>query len=502
MVVGSNSPAGLAAHTAKVVLCDELDRLDSGGIEGDPLAIVSRRSETFSDSFRVQVSTPTLRGNSRIETELALTDNRMWHLECPNCHKLFVLDWIHIKWDKTTSGEHLPQEAMIECPHCAARLSDTERVKMVTRGRWIATPPKAEAHLRGYKLNAFASLLPCHHSYKSRLHQWASEWLAAQKKGVEVIKGFVNTVMCESWAPPEAEATKPETLYARREVYPADTPSPSETLLHEDVRLITCGCDVQTDRIEVETVAWAANLESWSIDYRIIRGNLAQTTIWTELATYLQSAFRHPWGFDFKIDAACVDTGGHYTRQVYQFINSRPIVHAYGFKGKTVSGATWLERSDKIRNLFSVAGDVLKRSLYDQLALPLPGAGYCHLPATRDFEWYRPLVSETCVTRTINGVARARFELPSGKKNEALDCRVYARTAVEILRPNWRSLDEGYKKRRIIQETSADTSGPERIRQDPVSQDRVTSPPQAAPQQRWFRRPSFWGAKGIAGLDW
>ena len=46
------------------MICDELDRLDPGGAEGDPLAIASRRSETFPDSFRIQVSSPTIRGRA------------------------------------------------------------------------------------------------------------------------------------------------------------------------------------------------------------------------------------------------------------------------------------------------------------------------------------------------------------------------------------------------------------------------------------------------------
>jgi phage terminase large subunit GpA-like protein len=506
VLVGSSSPSGLASHTARIVICDELDRLDPGGAEGDPLAIASRRSETFPDSFRIQVSSPTIKGASRIEDELAQTDCRQWHLKCLGCEQLFVLSWENIRWEKTSSGEHLPQSAMVQCPHCLERLSDNDRVEMVRKGKWIATRENTEPHQRGYQANAFITLLPEHRAYRSRLHQWASEWLSATKKGADVARTFVNTVLAIGWDEPHPDMTRPEVIYARREVYSSDEASPSDILLNEAVRMITVGVDTQVDRLELEVVGWSPSLESWSLDYRIIRGNLSQQTIWTELTSYLQSEFRHPWGFPWKVDACAIDTGGTYTKNVYAYTYSRPIRNIFGIKGKSVSGQSWLERSDKVRGLYVVATDVIKRGIYDNLSIVAPAPGYCHIPAGRDYTWSEQLVSEVPIARKVNNTIVMRFDLPKGRRNEALDCRVLARTALEILRPNWRGLEKVFEARRAaaVQTTSAEyVPGPERLQQDPVITQRPTPPaPKPHQPQRRFRRPSFWGPGGITGTNW
>jgi phage terminase large subunit GpA-like protein len=478
VVIGSNSPAALAAHTARIVMADELDRLDVGGSEGDPLAIAARRSETFPNSFRVCVSTPTIKGASRIESELAASDSRKWHVTCPRCDESFVILWEHIRWPKGPKGEHdhsLISEAYLECPGCKAALSDEDRIAMVKGGTWIATNPEAPPQARGYWLNAFASLLPCHQSYKNRLHQWAAEWIDAKRKGVEVVRTLVNTVWCKSWEEEkEASGGKPELLWARREVYSCDEPDPSRIMLPDKVRLVTVGVDVQTDRLELETVGWSPEVESWSLDYRILRGNPTENAIWAELAGYLQTKFFHPWGFECTIDGAAVDTGGHYTSRSYAFINSRPIVNIFGIKGKGVIGQKWLERSDNVRGLYVVAVDILKRALYDQLAITVRGPGFVHIPAGRDYLWCEQLVSEVCVLRKINGVTVPRFELPGGMHNEALDARVYARCVVEILRPAWNRIEERFRSQVAYKKEPGEATPPvERLRPQAVAQSKV-----------------------------
>jgi phage terminase large subunit GpA-like protein len=482
VIVGSNSPAGLASHTARIVIADELDRLDVGGSEGDPLAIASRRSETFSNAFRVCVSTPTIRGASRIESELLQSDSRKWHIPCLACEKPFVLEWQHIKWDKDAAGNHLPKTARVECPHCLERLSDANRITMVQRGQWIPSNPDAERQHRGYWLNAFSTLLPCHQAYENRLHQWASEWLSVQAKGLQSIKTFVNTVFCEGWEEENTAVEKPELVWARREGCSCDCPDPADIKLDEKVRLITVGVDVQTDRLELETVGWSAGLESWSLDYRILRGNLNQTAVWGELAGYLQTKFRHPWGGTLPVAGVGIDTGGHYTQRVYQFMATRPLPNTFGIKGKGAVGRKWLERSETVRGLYVIAVDVLKRTLYDQLAITVPGDGYVHIPASRDYLWVEQLTSEKCINRKINGVVVPRFELPPNRHNEALDARVYARAVVEILQPAWNKIEQRFMTQRAEQAAATEAPKVERLKPEAVTTEKVE--PAQAPSQR------------------
>jgi len=514
VIVGSNSPSGLAAHTARVVIADELDRLFVGGSEGDPLAIASRRSETFPNSFRVCVSTPTIRNASRIESELEASDHRKWHVACPECDHSFVIVWEHIRWPKGPKGEHdhsRISEAYLECPNCQAHLSDEQRQAIVKAGRWVPTNPEAPPQNRGYWLNAFASLLPSHQSYKNRLHQWASEWIDCKRKGPELVKTYVNTVWCKSWEEEKEAVGKPELLWARREVYSCDEPDPSRIMLNEKVRLVTVGIDVQTDRMELETVGWSVELESWSLDYRILRGNLTENAIWSELASYLRTKFWHPWGFECAIDGAAIDSGGHYTQRVYALVASRPIVNLFAIKGKGVTGQKWLERSDNVRGLYVISVDILKRALYDQLAITFPGPGFVHIPAARDYLWCEQLVSEQCVMRKINGITVPRFELPGGSHNEALDARVYARCVVEILRPAWNRIEERFKSQVANKEPQEPAPSVERLRPQEVetktgpegySEPPAPPPPEKKPVQPSRPRIRFTWGNQVWGDPW
>lgn len=74
-------------------------------------------------------------------------------------------------------------------------------------------------------------------------------------------------------------------------------------------------------------------------------------------------------------------------------------------------------------------------------------AGYVHLPRGADAEWVRQLVAEQLVTvKTRRGFSKLEWQ-KLRERNEALDCRVYARAAAWIAgadrwpEATWRDLE-------------------------------------------------------------
>ena len=68
-ITGSNSASALASTPARYILGDERDRWAiSAGSEGDPWALAEARQATFYNAKAVEVSTPTIKGRSNIET--------------------------------------------------------------------------------------------------------------------------------------------------------------------------------------------------------------------------------------------------------------------------------------------------------------------------------------------------------------------------------------------------------------------------------------------------
>jgi Phage terminase large subunit (GpA) len=74
-----------------------------------------------------------------------------------------------------------------------------------------------------------------------------------------------------------------------------------------------------------------------------------------------------------------------------------------------------------------------------------PGA--CHFPQYGE-EYFKQLTAERLVTRIVKGFPRGSWEKEPGRRNEALDCRVYARAAAAIYgldrfeERHWRRMEE------------------------------------------------------------
>lgn len=105
-IVGANSPSSLASRPIKVLLADEIDRYPkSAGTEGDPLDLAKKRQTTFWDYKTVMVSTPTIKGDSRIEDAYLLSTQEEWNVPCPECGAYQPFLWENVKFDKGKAFE-------------------------------------------------------------------------------------------------------------------------------------------------------------------------------------------------------------------------------------------------------------------------------------------------------------------------------------------------------------------------------------------------------------
>ncbi|MFC3118921.1 phage terminase large subunit family protein [Jhaorihella thermophila] len=85
ILTGANSAVGLRSMPARWVFLDEVDAYpgDVDG-EGDPIALAEARTASFGHRAKLfLVSTPTIKGASRIEREWELTDQNRYHVPCP-----------------------------------------------------------------------------------------------------------------------------------------------------------------------------------------------------------------------------------------------------------------------------------------------------------------------------------------------------------------------------------------------------------------------------------
>jgi len=202
---------------------------------------------------------------------------------------------------------------------------------------------------------------------------------------------------------------------------------------------------VQDDRLEVEVVGWGDDQESWGIRYQVLYGDPAGPELWDRLDQLLISEFTHESGNKLRIAAATIDSGGHFTQQVYRFCKPRFRRRVYAVKGIGGGGKPLVGRPSRSNqgnvHLYPVGVDTAKDLIIGRLRIKEPGPGYCHFPVDYNDDYFTQLTSEHCVTRYTQGIPRRVWmKKSSGRRNEALDIRVYNHAAYEILNPNIKAL--------------------------------------------------------------
>lgn len=432
-MVGANSPSSLASRPIRVLLADEIDRYPAtAGSEGDPLFLAGKRLTTFWNRKEVDVSTPTIKGLSRIEVEYQNSSRGEWNTPCPCCGELQPLKWANVVYDKSDLSE-----IKYVCEKCGTLSSEVEWKEHFSEGKFIHEDP--ENPVKGFHLNTLASTLA---TWREVVEKFITANEEMKKGNIELMKVWVNTELGETWEE-DGEQVEEEDLLKRRERYNCEIP--------EEVIYLTAGVDTQDDRFEIEVVGWGPEYESWGIKYAVLYGDNSDLgkLVWKDLDTFLSQTFTKADGTKLKIICTCIDSGGHRSNQVYKFCKERFNRKVFAIKGSNDSAAAYIQKPTKNNReqayLFTLGVDTGKSLLLQRLKVEEEGPGYCHFPKDEkgkpysprgyDNTYFKGLTAEKQVLTYKKG--RPIFEwrlrdLGQHKRNEALDCRNYATAAIEI----------------------------------------------------------------------
>ena len=430
-IVGANSPSGLAARPIRCVFLDEVDRYPaSAGSEGDPIELSKARTKTFTYNRKIiMVSTPTNKGASRIESAFEESDKRYYYVPCPDCKHEQRLIWSNVNWE-----EDKPETASYICEECGSAWDDAMRYRAIKNGNWVATEDfngTAGFHINGI----YSPWTPLSEAVKGFL---------VAKKMPDTLRVFVNTYLAETWED-QGERVDDYAVAERAE--------PFGDKLDSNIMLLTCGVDVQDDRLELEVVGWGKDEESWSVDYRTLYGDPSTPHLWNDLENILKNIYETEDGRQLQIRSACIDSGGHYTQAVYNFVRPREGRRVFAIKGMGGESRPIVSRPTrnnigKIR-LFTLGVDSIKELIFSRLKINEVGAGYCHFPDDRPDEYFKQLASsEKIVTKFHKGFPRREF-VKTRTRNEALDCRVYAIGALSILNLNLNVISDRIQNEKV-----------------------------------------------------
>ena len=154
-----------------------------------------------------------------------------------------------------------------------------------------------------------------------------------------------------------------------------------------------------------------------------------------------------------------MDSGGHYTQEVYEQCRARLNKRVFAIKGKGGDGIPIFTPPSKvpIRDnkkitcyLYTLGVDAGKAAIMSALKVQEAGPKYCHFPRGEtygyDSYYFNGLLSEKLeLTQTKRGNVWAWVKIPGHNRNEALDCRNYALAGFKIINPDTLAVERRLK---------------------------------------------------------
>lgn len=479
-MLGGKAARAFRRITVAVAILDEasaFDQVVAGSI--DPIEGARGRLEGAAFPKLVAGSTPRLKGFDHIETREANADAVMrYHVACPHCDAEHPLAWGGKDVQHGFKGGGLGGDATPVrhvCPHCHGSINQGDYLRVWTSGAWVSDCGHFRYGHDGVWVdrNGAPRLPPRHVAFQiwaaySPQRSWADiarEFLEAKLKADEGQNGplitFVNETLGETWEE-RAEKADEHELQRRAEGYRRFTVPLGGLVL-------VAGIDTQHDRWEVVVWAIGRGGEMWAVDYSVLYGNPGDEREWpAKLDAYLSTIFQHASGLAMRIEAVAIDCMGHYTHQAYNYCRTREARRIFAVRGdpqpgRPIKGKATIQdvnhRGRVLRRgvrLWYVGVDTAKDTLYGRLQVTTPGAGYVHFSSELPTTFFTGLTAEARVpVRTSRGT-EYRWTCPPGRRNEPLDCTVYAMFAAEALGLHTRTEREWDRLEAAVQPPSRD----------------------------------------------
>lgn len=465
LLCGANSAADLRQRTVRYAVEDDLDQFpDDLDNQGSPESMVDARLRVFRSrglSKRLKISTPTVKGASKIDTAFhASDDRRRFYLKCCHCGDRFRPEWSDIQWP---SDE--PEKAALQAPCCGASIPHWRKPELKLPDGWLSEVIDGEKTPKTLSEAVFQSLrqlMPKARKIGFHLPGVISTFLSWAEMAVDfldaqgdenMLKAWTNLVLGDVY---EIKGGRPdhERLKALREQEwgAGDVP--------DGVVATTLGVDVQADGVYLELVGWGRNFESWQLDARFLPGDtdVAGQGAWSSLDDYSRRGVTFPGGQTLPIDQECVDAGYHTeAARAYCELSSRrtpvfgragwtlPVLGRgeaidYGKRGKRAGKASVREED----RAYIVGTFSIKLSWYGFLRESLkwhqsesddttPPKGLVHVGRDVPEDWFEQVTAEVVAERKVGLTKRREWQVLPGRQNHYLDCRVYNRAAAEKL---------------------------------------------------------------------
>lgn len=296
----SGSPTTLGDLDPKYLQALELDKFTKNSSEeADPAELLFERGAEIPDRKLAAESTPTIKGQSRIDRYVELGTNRRYCVPCPKCKAHHPLDrnrtgnqqdgglWWDREKDGSTTASTAAKTCRYVCPSCHKEWGDEYRRPAVRQGVWVA--PGQSVDKRGRVKGTPINDGPDESFRLSRLYgatfsfdAYARAFVQSQGEP-EKERSFVNNWDGETWVPIKVQMNWNELAERlcigtwEMGVVPANC------------NFVTTAIDVQIDHFVCTAFAWDHLQRAHLIAYGIAHS-------WNNVRDWCYAAYPHEDG--------------------------------------------------------------------------------------------------------------------------------------------------------------------------------------------------------------
>ena len=449
---------------------------------GATTKMIEQRFAAFAKKKKLfYISTPELKETSNIEPVYNLGDKRKWHIPCPCCNEMIILEWAtHLKsdinqpagmtWEVDEEGYLIAESVGYTCQECGNFFDDRNKMEWLNKGEYFPTCKPSRPGYYSFHISALNAP-----TFMYGWEHYVRDYMDIFKNGVRneaLYKTFVNLVLGETYEMVSSNISAKE-LQENIRGYEINI-IPNKTSIIDgngEIVMLTCACDLNGTlndaRLDWEIVAWSEGGARYSINHGSIGTfiNLdknpqlrekwtykhgAKNSVWTEFYSIITREYqRDNSDKKMKVFIAGIDTG-YMDEYAWQFIDNCSGVDVVGIKGrvKKNESSSFVDKyvdpnrdvkrfkvSRSRNNLFIVDSNKTKDDLDTDMALKwdptlhdIQPEGFINFPQPRDgkYEYKNYFKHFEAEHKTIDEKGKYVWKKKqSNLQNHLYDCHLY-----------------------------------------------------------------------------
>lgn len=468
---GAKNANKLRSISIRYLLRDEIDGWDDNvGKDGDPIKLSADRTAAYEGSRKVlDLSTPLLKGTSKIEKRFRLGDQRYYFVNCLKCGFAQTLRWRRtgdggevsgIVWD-TENSRLVPGSVRYLCENCHHPHTNDDKTRLLSPAHGAAWRPTATAsspHIRSYHISALYSPVGMQ-TWEACVQKWLEAWddERGRPRDMLALQVFYNNVLGETFEVRGDKVPFERVSAHRRHCYRFGEIPNKFAIQHcgSAVLVLVCTVDVHKESLAVSVWGWCRDRRPVLVFYERFgvdaerpgnTENLDDPHTWVRLRELIEGKeYIADDGKKYRIAITLVDSG-YRADDVYRFCAEYQS-GVYPVKGMSTPNAGRHKEFASFVTPMGTTGygifvDVykdrwgasLRRSDWDGLSLQ--PEGHFNAPIDITDKQLRELTVETKVVRIDKETGQRIgyvWQRPSGSANELWDCLVYANAALDML---------------------------------------------------------------------